>query len=428
MFLKQRLALLMVLFVFFSLIYSVSICSAAEFNLKDFISQYEKAVVFVTTYDDKGRKMATGSGFFINSQGDFITNRHVIEGAVSASVETVGGEKYNLKRLLVIKPDLDLVLVSIENPRGPMPYLNIAENLPVKGEKVVVFGNPRGVKFTVSEGIVSGIQTFPNLEYPQFKEYKGTYVQFTAAVSGGSSGGPVLNEQGQVIAVTTWGFNPQISQNLNFAIPADNIRTLLAYEKTEVNPSNTSSEDVISEKKRVGFLVMYGPNLLNEIKKPEKRDEITALIEESIVTKFKQTQYNIILNKDAAPLLATYWKISNGFNTVPQMDDMDKTTLVEFSKKNNFDVLVFAGVELSQTKKSSNLAFAGSAVEVEMDLRVTNVQRGEYSYSEILLAQGSDSFMKFWGWEKPNMVKPVKEAVATTLRSFKRAFSADQIL
>ncbi|HMM20021.1 MAG TPA: S1C family serine protease [Selenomonadales bacterium] len=423
----SKIGCILIGFILFSVYLSGS-CLAAEFNLKDFTNRYEKAVVFITTYDDKGRQLASGSGFFISPEGNFVTNRHVLEGAVSATIETSDGEKFTLDRLLTLKPGVDLVVASIKNPPRAMPYLEVAEETPEKGDRVIVFGNPLKVKFSVSEGIVSGIQTFPNPEWPQLTDLKGTYIQFTAAISSGSSGGPVLNEAGKVIGVTTWGFVPRVSQNLNFAIPAEIIRSVIASQADAGRTAAEQSEPSISEKKRVAILVMYGPTLLEQIKNKEKRDQLTALVEEAITNEFRANKYIVKQTKDTLPTFETRWKLDNGLKEAPTMDDVDKESLVRFGESLQYDIVVFAGVEFAQAKRVSNIAYAASAIEVEVDMRVTNIERKEYSYSKILVGQGSYAFQKFWGWESPNMLKPASEALTYALRYFKREFSADQIL
>lgn len=405
----------------------MNVCQAAD--LKEFTKKYEQAVVYITTYDEKGRQMASGSGFFVNPEGDFVTNKHVIQGAVSATIETVDGSKYTLNRLIALKPDVDLVLASINSPNGPTSYLEIAQSLPAKGERVVVFGNPQRVKFSVSEGIVSGIQTFPNVEWPQLSDFRGQYVQFTAAVSPGSSGGPVLNEKGQVVGVTTWMLSPKVSQNVNFAIPASAVSEIIESGKNPPAGNITPVEPAkFSEKKRVAMVVMYGPKLMELIPKQAKLDEITAAVEEAIASEFRPNKYIVKGTKDVFSRFDASWKVYSGSLKSATLDDIDKPTLAFFGQNQQYDVVVFAGIEIAQAKQMSNLAYAASAVEVEVDLRVMNVARQEYSYAQLLVGQGSDAFQKFWGWESPNMVRPVLDAATYALRIFRRDFSADQIL
>ncbi|HWQ62242.1 MAG TPA: serine protease, partial [Negativicutes bacterium] len=401
------------------------VCSA-EVNLKDFTSKYEKAVVFITAYNEKGSKIWVGSGFFVNADGDFITNRHVVEGAVSATVETVTGEKYSLKKVIAFKPDLDLAMASIENTKGPMPFLEVAEKMPEKGERVVVFGNPMGVKFTVSEGIVSGIQTFPNAEFPQFP-YKGMFVQFTAAISGGSSGGPVLNEQGQVVGVSTWGFKPQISQNMNFAVPATEVRGLMASRQepaAEPKPATTA----FAEKKRVALLIMYGSKLLDEVKDTGRREEITTMVEEAISAKFRPNKFIVKGNKDVQPFFEAYWKMNGGFQKPPVMDDVDKASLLGFAENQKYDYVVFAGVDIVQSKRVNYGTYTGAAAEVEVDLRVLNTERRDYAYAAILEGRGSEERGRRFIWQSVSIVKPIQDALDYALRHFKRGFSTEQLL
>lgn len=402
-------------------------------DLKEFTRQHEKAVVFITTYDAQGRKQGTGSGFFVNPDGDFITNRHVLAQAVSATLETVDGSKFSFGRLLAFKPEFDLAFASIKDAKAPLPCLEIARGYPEKGERAIVFGSPRGVKFSVSEGIVSGIQTFPNAEFPSMP--KGTFVQFTAPVSPGSSGGPVLNEAGQVIGVTTWGFVDRGVQNLNFAVPAEAVRELIASQQQQATAAEPVQTPAVPDKSRVAIIVVYGPKLVKEITSQERRNQLTELVEETLASRFKPNRYTVIPIKDTLPLFDTYWKEYDQSTKPPAAEDINKEALVGFGDRHRFDFVLLAGIELVQVKERKADRIIGgvrktytfSAVEVELDLRVANVARKNYSYSRILTEESSDVSQRGL-FAAANLARPTAAALELMLRSFKREFSADQII
>ena len=204
---------------------------AAE--LADIIEQVEPSVVRIDT--DRG----VGSGVVVDTKGVgikglIVTNYHVIEGATKAQASFKNGTVAKINGFLVVEPARDLALLQLDKVVKSAPSISIMEKLPRKGEKVAAFGNPKGLSFTTSEGIVSAIRTGAELRElmgPEAYQALGydagaTWIQTTAAISGGNSGGPLVNMQGELVGLNT--FTRIDGQNLNFAIGAADIRRLIS--------------------------------------------------------------------------------------------------------------------------------------------------------------------------------------------------------
>jgi len=165
-----------------------------------------------------GRRTEDRSGFLVGS-GLIVTNQHVIEGASQILVESLGESDRSQVRARpgVTHPAVDLaVLTSKLTGEGiPLGEFDRVEG----GESVFVVGNPEGLEATFSKGIVSAVRS----------REEASVLQITAPVSEGSSGGPVLNEQGKVIGVV-FAVRPQ-GQNLNFAVPISYVRDALRMKE-----------------------------------------------------------------------------------------------------------------------------------------------------------------------------------------------------
>jgi tetratricopeptide (TPR) repeat protein len=181
-------------------------------DLPDLIKKAEPSIVVILTYDQKGKRLGQGTGFFIAKNGDVVSNHHVLQGASRSRIKLSSGEEYAVKRVVAEDPDGDLVKISVDIPEEKIAPLPISSTPPLVGEKVVVIGTPLGLDQTVSDGIVSAIREVPGF---------GKIIQMTAPISPGSSGSPVLNMKGEVVGVAT--FLLVAGQNLNFAIPGDRI-------------------------------------------------------------------------------------------------------------------------------------------------------------------------------------------------------------
>ena len=159
-----------------------------------------------------------GSGFVAAKDGKIVTNFHVIRNATQAVVVTSDGTKYKDVDVLALDPTRDLVVLRIRAPRlKPLTLGDSSVSKP--GEHVVAIGNPLGLGNTVSDGLLSGIRNLKHLPL----------LQISAPISPGSSGGPVFNDQGEVIGVSTLLLTG--GQNLNFAIPINVVKTLLTSDK-----------------------------------------------------------------------------------------------------------------------------------------------------------------------------------------------------
>lgn len=149
---------------------------------------------------------AIGSGFFLNKEGIAISNYHVFENANSGIVILDNGTKEMITRILTFSKEMDYVIFKVglgdENDFHP---LDIASSLPDIGELCFAIGNPNGFSQTLSIGNISGYRIYNNQHL----------IQTTAEITHGSSGGPLFNSHGEVIGITTMGFN---QANLNFAI------------------------------------------------------------------------------------------------------------------------------------------------------------------------------------------------------------------
>jgi S1-C subfamily serine protease len=177
-------------------------------SLSGMVNQIKPAVVTVIVYEYSGQVKHFGSGFFFNANGEFITNDHVLTLNRRAVVKTSGGDTLPVESVIERNPEADFVKAGV-GPGRNLPFLPIARDLPRPGDPVVVVGSPMGLEQTVSEGIVSAWREIPG---------HGRVIQITAPISPGSSGGPVLNLNGEVIGIAA--FQTREGQNLNFAIPA----------------------------------------------------------------------------------------------------------------------------------------------------------------------------------------------------------------
>jgi Trypsin-like peptidase domain len=174
------------------------------------------AVGLIVVSDSAGKTIAQGSGFIVSSDGKFVTNYHVIEGAASAVIKFPNGAFYAVDGVLALDRDRDLAILKVSGKGFPSLTMGDTEDVQV-GETVVAIGSPLPLEATVSSGIVSGVRTIG--------ETNLKVIQTTAAISPGSSGGALLNLKGQVIGVTAYQLLK--GENLNFAIVADYVKPLL---------------------------------------------------------------------------------------------------------------------------------------------------------------------------------------------------------
>jgi serine protease Do len=179
--------------------------SSVSEDFSDVIEDSIQSVVTVKT------NVGQGTGFIITKDGFIITNAHVLSGG--KTVETLNYEQDEIETSFIgYNSDLDLALLKITGEYTPLKFAD-SDDVQI-GEKVIAIGNPLGLQFSVSQGIVSGIHR----EGPNGLE---AYIQTDAALNPGNSGGPLINTGGKVIGINN--FKSSSGESLGFALESNYI-------------------------------------------------------------------------------------------------------------------------------------------------------------------------------------------------------------
>ncbi len=228
--------------------------TAAVLSAEELYARCSPAVITITTKNQAGKKIGSGSGFFVDSEllkdekremlraiasnyskrftnskdgpyqgGHVLTNYHVIQTAVDAEITLSDGTSGHVFNVVAEDEDADLALLSvIVHSNKTLTRLGLATNASGVGSNVCAIGSPRGLANSLSIGIISGTRELtPGV----------SWLQTTASISPGSSGGPLLTFDGSVIGLTTAIRTD--GQNLNFAIPVQDVRQFLKKPECE---------------------------------------------------------------------------------------------------------------------------------------------------------------------------------------------------
>lgn len=175
---------------------------------------YETAIISVveiTGYLADGT--STGTGFFYDKRGTVITNYHVIDGCDTAYITLSDGTEYKVNQVLGYNAAKDIAVLETSCSRS-VP-LEFRTNGVKTGETVYAIGSSLGLEGSLSDGIVSSAE----------RDVDGnTYIQTTAPISSGNSGGPLLDKEGLVVGITSASFID--GQNLNLAIPIGEVEKI----------------------------------------------------------------------------------------------------------------------------------------------------------------------------------------------------------
>jgi serine protease Do len=182
------------------------------------VIEKKESVVMINTYDENGELLSQGSGFVTNNSL-IVTNYHVISGGKSFEVITHQGEAFEIEGIVDYDFDNDIALLKTFE-RLPIKQLRIgSKEMVEQGDDVIAIGSPLGYYNTVSTGIVSGVRNFAE------NGWDADFIQFTAPVTFGSSGGPLFNMYGYVVGLVSFGYE---AGDLNFALAADHVKELLS--------------------------------------------------------------------------------------------------------------------------------------------------------------------------------------------------------
>jgi S1-C subfamily serine protease len=206
--------------------------SSAQETVADIVKRSSDAVVLIVISDSAGQETALGSGFLVSADGEIVTNHHVIKEAHSAIVKLSNGAFFPVTGVLASDADKDLAIIKVNGKNLPFLTLGDMDKLHT-GDHVVAIGRPLGLEGTASDGIVSAIRDVADKKW----------IQTTAPVSHGNSGGPLLDMSDHVVGVITWGVNLEVGQNLNFAAPSSEVQTLLITARQQAKPLDSVSNN-----------------------------------------------------------------------------------------------------------------------------------------------------------------------------------------
>jgi len=179
---------------------------------EDFSGIIEDAIESVVTI--KTSAGFQGTGFIISDDGYLVTNAHVLadeDGRLASSIQIITyGQKTKDSIFIGYNGELDIALLKISGSYNSLEFGD-SDNIQI-GEKVIAIGNPLGLQFSVTEGIISAVHRIG---------LSGTndYVQTDAALNPGNSGGPLINKQGKVIGINN--FKIGSGENLGFALESN---------------------------------------------------------------------------------------------------------------------------------------------------------------------------------------------------------------
>lgn len=183
----------------------------------------------------------TGSGFIWDDAGHVVTNFHVIQGASEATIRLADGRKFRAA-LVGASPDHDIAVLKIGvGFRAPAPIpVGTSTDLKV-GQKVFAIGNPFGLDWTLTTGIVSALdRALPDENGGPGIEH---LIQTDAAINPGNSGGPLLDSSGRLIGMNTMIYSPSgASAGIGFAVPVDTVMRLVPLIIREGNQGSAGQK------------------------------------------------------------------------------------------------------------------------------------------------------------------------------------------
>jgi putative serine protease PepD len=204
--------------------------NAESLTIGEIYRRAHKGVVEITvtsgaSSDLQQQQRGQGSGFVYDSDGNIVTNEHVVEGAETVSVRFWNGDTYTA-RVVGTDPSTDLAVIKVVDvPESILTPIEVGDSSKVLvGDGVVAIGSPFGLEETVTSGIVSALHR--QMQAPNNFTINDS-IQTDAAINHGNSGGPLLNSRAQVI-----GVNAQIksdgggSDGVGFAIPSNTVRSI----------------------------------------------------------------------------------------------------------------------------------------------------------------------------------------------------------
>ncbi len=207
----------------------------ADRDLTGLARQVRPSVVRIEVNAAFGKPVATGTGFFVTSDGHLVTNHHVVRGATRLDVRTDDGRRLPVGSVVAVDEAADLALLEI--PGGPFPALELGSSTTLEpGARVVVMGNPLGLDATFTEGIVSAIRAAGSSRGSP----KVRHLQVTAPITFGSSGSPVLDMNARVVGVATSIIAG--ADNVGFAAPVERVLTLMAGSENDRRPVQLRSK------------------------------------------------------------------------------------------------------------------------------------------------------------------------------------------
>lgn len=218
--------------LFIMALFSMSLAEPGFIDNADSVESAAKSVFMLEVYSSAKNQIAVGSGFVAFDSNLLVTNYHVIEGGAYIIAISDNHEKYLIRDICCSDSKKDIAILRFEDDSHAAPLPLDTENNLKRSQKVIAIGSPAGLMNTISLGNISAFYSRDGRDW----------IQFTAPISSGSSGGALLNDEGEVIGVTTATYAS--AQNVNMAVRIrDVIELYNHWNKKTVSSLGTGISD-----------------------------------------------------------------------------------------------------------------------------------------------------------------------------------------